>query len=159
MEWRINFRKKKGPRACKCNHPQLTHYSPDGHCVYPKCTCQAFKPKGNIKYNSERGRCQLEHAHDSGLEIKTCFDLQCLQRAGEIESFKPHKVLDLKGSSGATVATYEIDFVVEHPGGITEFIECKGDHLIREPAWRLKWALLQDQYKEDPKIRFRVIRG
>lgn len=156
--YRQNFRKSTSD--CKCNHPQVCHYTREGNCVYQKCDCKEFSPKGRPEYSTaKRGTCSYGHSHDSGLEIKACFDLHCLKSVGEIRDFKFHEVLDLPGPSGSTIATYEMDFTVFHPGEITEYVECKGDHLMREMGWRLKWALLQDKHKGDPKYKFRVIRG
>lgn len=142
---------------CKCNHPQVTHYTKEGNCVYPECKCILFSPKGKQEFQNKRATCNYKHSHDSGLEVKTCFDLHCLLLAHEIKSFSGHKNLDLTGPSGAVVATYEIDFVVHHLDGTIEYLECKGRHLITLQPWPLKWALLQDKYKGNKKVRFRVV--
>lgn len=158
MRWRSG--KRQSPKTnCKCGHPEIAHYSPDGHCVVSGCGCAVFKPSGRLEYRNKRARCDLSHSHDSGTEIKTCFDLQVLRRSGDIRNFQFHELLDLPGPSGAIIATYEIDFTVYHNDGSIEFIECKGRHLEREMGWRLKWALLQDKHKGDPKYKFRVELG
>lgn len=99
----------------------------------------------------------MGHAHDSGLERKTCFDLNVLKVAGQIKEFRPHPVVDLIGPSGGKVGTYCVDFIIENTDGSTEFLECKGEHLIRDGLWRLKWALLQDRFKGNPLYKFRVV--
>lgn len=152
-------RKPKHETECTCSHPHVCHYTRDGHCVYQACDCKAFKAKGRPEYQQRRGTCQYGHSHDSGLEIKACFDLYCLKQTGEIQDFRFHSILDLPGPSGHIVATYEIDFTVNYPDDTIEFIECKGDHLAREMGWRIKWALLMDKHRGDPKYKFRVIRG
>lgn len=161
MAFRTGYRgTRKHETECRCGHPQVCHYTREGNCVYQACGCQAFKPKGRQEYaTAKRATCQYAHSHDSGLEIKECFDLHCQKLAGEIRDFQFHTVLDLLGPSGRKIATYEIDFVVHHHDGTTEYIECKGDHLAREMGWRLKWSLIQDLHYGDPKFKFRVVRG
>ncbi len=160
MTWRSGYRQKRKPTTCKCDHEQITHYTPQGNCVVPGCGCQEFRSKGNPKFsNIKRGRCQYNHSHDSGLETKTCFDLHLQKLSGAIKDFKFHEMADLPGPSGATVARYELDFTVDHNDGSKEIIECKGDHLAREQGWRIKWSLLQDKHKGDPNVTFRVVRG
>jgi|SRR5689334_9888581 len=159
---RTGFRRsfRKPEVDCRCGHPRICHYTKEGSCVYQKCDCKEFKGKGRPEYNRVRkATCSYGHAHDSGLEIKTCFDLHCLKAAGEIRDFEFHRTVDLPGPSGHVLATYETDFLVEYTDGSMEFIECKGDHLIREMGWRLKWALLQDKHRGDPKYRFRIVTG
>lgn len=157
--WRSGYRQKKIPSTCKCDHEKITHYTKDGHCVYPGCGCSEFKPKGRPEFQSKRSTCQYQHSHDSGLEVKACFDLHCQKIAGDIKDFRFHEILDLQGPSGRNLFTYEIDFTVEHHDGSIEYIETKGDHLSREMGWRMKWKLLQDKHDGDPKYKFRVIRG
>lgn len=160
MTWRSGYRHKKATSDCKCNHPQICHYTREGNCVFQACDCKEFKPKGRPEYaTAKRGQCQLGHSHDSGLEIKTCADFHILKQAREIKDFSFHNVIDLLGPSGNKISTYEIDFVVENTDGSIEYVECKGNHLARDMGWRLKWALLQDKHRGDPKYKFRVIRG
>lgn len=86
-------------------------------------------------------------------------DLHFQKLAGEIRVYRFHPVVDLPGPSGDVIATFEVDFEVELADGTIEYIECKGDHLAREMGFRLKWALLQDKHKGDPKYKFRIVRG
>lgn len=157
--WRSGYRQKRKPSECKCSHEQITHYTPSGSCVVPGCGCQEFRSKGNPKFQNKRASCQYGHSHDSGLEIKSCFDLHCQKLAGQIKDYSFHELLELPGPSGAIVATYEIDFTVKKTDGSIEYIECKGNHLAREQGWRIKWALLKDKHKGDPNVTFRIIRG
>jgi len=159
MTWRTGYRTGRILADCKCKHPQITHYTKQGNCVYSGCKCDKFKPSGRKEFKNKRAVCRQNHSHDSGLEIKTCADFQYLKAAGEIQDFKSHVVVDLLGPSKSVVATYETDFIVFHNDGSIEYIECKGDHLMKLQPWPLKWALLQDKHKGDPKYRFRVVRG
>jgi len=159
MTWKAGYRDKKKPSNCKCKHPQITHYTQQGNCIYPDCKCVQFKPGGRPEFRNERSYCKLNHSHDSNLETKTCLDFQYLKAAHEIRDFEYHKVLPLFGPSGKPVATYEIDFIVHHNDGITEYVECKGAHLMTMQPWPLKLALLQDAHRNDPKFTFRVIKG
>lgn len=160
--YRQTFKARKPNHAtpCKCDHEQVCHYTPDGHCIYQICGCTQFRPKGRPEYaTAKRGRCDHGHAHDSRLEVVTCADLTNLKKAGEIKEFQFHPLVRLLGPSGQPVATYEVDFKVEKNDGIIQFIECKGRHLEKDPAWRLKWALLNDLYRGDPGYEFQVILG
>lgn len=144
---------------CKCGHPHVTHYTKEGNCVYEKCECLLFSPKGKQEFQNKRARCEYNHSHDSGLEVKTCFDLHCLLLANEIKSYTGHETLQLTGPSGAVIATYEIDFVVHHLDGSVEYVECKGAHLQHEGQWPLKWKLLQDKHKGDKMVKLRLVIG
>lgn len=155
--FRRSFRKRTGD--CKCGHPPECHYTPEGYCVYQACECKMYESKGRQPFQNKRATCQYGHAHNSGTEIKACFDFHCEKVAGLIKDFQAEKVVTLIGPSGATVGTYKVDFIVQHLDGTTEFVEAKGDHIRNLPPWPLKWALLQDKHKGDPLIKFRVIRG
>lgn len=160
MTWKSGYRVRKAPSNCKCGHPQITHYSKEGNCVFPGCGCQELRAKGRPEFaNVKRGKCQYNHAHDSGLEIKTCFDFHLQKLSGEIKDFSAQVFVDLPGPSGAIVARYKVDFRIDHNDGSIEYVETKGDHLMRLQPWPLKWALIQDKHKGDLKYRFRVIRG
>ena len=161
MVFRSGWRRKpKHETECVCGHTHVCHYTREGNCLYQKCTCAGFKSKGRQEYaTAKRGTCQYNHSHDSGLEIKECFDLHVRKQAGEIKDFRFHQVVDLPGPSGRVVARYEVDFTVENSDGSTEWVECKGDHLAREMGWRIKWALLQDKFYGDPLHTFRIRRG
>lgn len=150
---------KKAETDCKCGHPHVCHYTKEGHCVYQACECKAFDPKGRQPFQNERARCEYGHAHNSGLEIKECFSLHCQKLAGKIKDYRAEVLTDLTGPSGAVVARYKVDFVVEHLDGTTEFVEAKGGHIRHLPPWPLKWALLQDKHRGDPLYRFRVVEG
>lgn len=158
---RTGFRRSFRQRQvdCKCGHPSICHYTKEGHCVYQACECKKYESAGRQLFPNQRSRCQYGHSHDSGLEIKVCADLHYERLANKIRSFDAQKVLELTGPSGATVAHYKVDFVVNHLDGSTEFVECKGDHIARLGAWPVKWALLQDMHTGDPMFKFRVVRG
>ena len=149
----------RGSVNCKCGHPQMTHYTKNGDCVYDPCDCTSFRTAGRTPFQNKRAVCQYGHSHNSGLEIKTCFDLHLRRLAGDIRTFDAEKNVNLLGPSGAVVATYKVDFIVEHLDGVTEYIETKGAHLLRMQPWPLKWALLQDKHKGDSNFRFTVITG
>ena len=143
---------------CECDHPHIAHYTKDGHCVFPGCGCSTFRPAGRPEFSNKKAECRYGHAHNSGLEIKICFDLHCLLVAKEIKKYEAEKVVDLWGPSGHTIAAYKVDFIVEHLDGVTEFIEAKGAHLMTKQPWPLKWSLLQDKHRGDPKFKFTVVK-
>ncbi len=159
MTWRSGYRQKRKPTTCKCDHEQITHYTKRGNCIVPGCGCQAFRSKGRAPFTNKRAECLLHHHHDSGLEIKVCADLQYQKLAGEIKDFQSQKVIELIGPSGSVVANYKVDFMVTRKDGSIEFIEAKGEHIRNLQPWPLKWKLLQDKYKGDQNVTFRVIRG
>lgn len=144
---------------CRCGHTRECHYTKEGTCVYQSCECQEFHPKGRPEFNSKRSRCEYGHAHDSGLEIRTCGELHLRKLARDIKDFNAQVRLELKGPSGKTIAHYKVDFVVEHNDGTIEYLECKGSHLTQTGQWPLKWALLEDMYEGNPKVKLRVIQG
>ncbi len=158
MTWTIGRQKNvKSQRICKCDHPNLAHYTKEGSCVFGGCGCKEYRPKGRLEYQNKRARCEYGHHHDSGTETKACFDFHCQLLANEIKSYTGHQNLELIGPSGAVIGHYAIDFVVTHLDDSIEFIECKGRHLQNDGSWRLKWALLQDKYKGYKDYKFRVI--
>lgn len=142
---------------CKCEHPAVAHYRQDGSCVFPGCGCKGFKSTGS-KHGNTYQKCNQGHSHDSGLESRVCGELEYRRKAKEIAAFDFHPVIRLPGPSGAIVATYEVDFTVTYPGTppVLEYVEAKGRHLLRDGAWRIKWALLQDMHKGNPWVKFRV---
>lgn len=152
------YRRRDGHEAsCRCDHPQVAHYSASGGCVFPGCGCQGYRSKGREEYaTAKRATCNYGHAHDSTLEVKECFDLHLSKQAHAIRSFEFHPVVDLPGPSGRIVARYEVDFRVDHVDGSIEWVECKGRHLASDPGWRLKWSLLQDKYYGDHRHKFRL---
>lgn len=156
--FRRSFKRREGGAVpCKCDDPHITHYTKDGHCVVPGCGCTEFRPKGRPEFsNIKRAKCEYQHDHKSGLEIKECADLHYLRLAKQIKDFKYEPCIDLPGPSGHIVATYKVDFEVAHLDGSTEFVECKGGHLENDKSWRIKWALLQDKHYRDRKYKFRV---
>lgn len=153
-----NFRTGKNV-PCKCSHPPLTHYTKSGECVVPGCGCREYHTVGRQKMQSKRARCEFGHSHDSGTEIKVCFELYQRKLAGDIKDYQAQKVLDLIGPSGKIVAHYKVDFVVDHHDGSTEYVEAKGAHLMNEGQWPLKWALLQDMHRGNPMIKFELVVG
>lgn len=157
----ISPRPEKRPCVCsdaKYTHVEMAHWSNDGHCVMPGCPCVKFKPKGRQEFTNNRERCD-EHSHNSGLEIRECAELKFRKKAGDIKGYEAEVVIPLIGPSGARIASYKVDFIVHHNDGSTEFRECKGAHLMSKQPWPLKWALLQDMYKQDRRFRFSVVKG
>lgn len=160
MAFRLN--KARLPRViwCLCGHQEITHWVRNRSCVVPGCDCKGFKSKGKPEYRHiKKAGCEYGHSHNSGLELKICFDLHCLLQAGEIKDYEAEKPIRLLGFSGNCVGTYKIDFFVTNNDGTFEYIEGKGKHLMADPAWRLKWKLLQDMHFNDFKYKFRVIEG
>jgi hypothetical protein len=148
---------RKSTSDCACGHPQMCHYTKDGSCIYQPCECKEFKSAKRALFHNRRARCEYGHSHDSGEEIKVCFELYLQKKEGQIQDYVAQKTVDLLGPSGAVVGTYKVDFIVYHLDGSVEFVEAKGRHLLALPPWPLKWALLQDKHRGDPKYKFRVV--
>lgn len=105
------------------------------------------------KYGAKRTECLSGHWHNSGLEARVCDELRLRGIAGEIHGYEIEKTIRLE-LEGVKLGTYRVDFVVEHLNGSLEFVEAKG---IPLPAWKMKWAILQAMYKNDPRTQFRVV--
>lgn len=148
---------KKTASICKCNHGAIAHYTNDGHCIYPDCGCLEFKTKGRPEFTGERGACNYKHAHNSKAEIAECFQLHCMLLAKEIKSFTAEQSEELLGPSGTVLRKYRVDFRIEHNDGRVEFREVKGAHLHNYGEWPLKWDLLQDKHRGDPKYFFTLV--
>jgi len=56
---------------------------------------------------------------------------------------------------GCYLGTTRVDFVVDHHDGSTEFVEAKG---IEFQKWKRDWKILQHMHRDDPNIRFRVVK-
>ena len=78
---------------------------------------------------------------DSKFEAQQAFELDMMQKAGEIIKWEAHKRLPLI-VNGYVVCDYEIDFIA-YRDGETEYIETKG---YPTPVWRLKWKLFEALY-------------
>lgn len=79
--------------------------------------------------------------YDSKFEAQQAYELDMLQKAGEIIKWEKHVRLPLIVNN-YIVCEYEIDFIV-YRDGETEYVECKGYPM---PVWRLKWKLFEALY-------------
>lgn len=154
----VHFKRRQTDRpACKCSHEQITHYTKEGNCIVPGCGCLMFRSSGRQEFTTaRRAHCELGHSHDSGLEIKECWDLTIQKKSGTIKDFSFHPLVELLGPSGHVISTYEVDFRVDHNDGSTEWVECKGQHLAKQGQWPLKWKLLMDMHHGDKTQKFRI---
>jgi DNA-binding sugar fermentation-stimulating protein len=56
---------------------------------------------------------------------------------------------------GVKLGTYRVDFIVDENDGTITYVEAKG---IPFPLWKQKWAILQGMHKDDPLVKFQVVR-
>lgn len=52
--------------------------------------------------------------------------------------------------------SYYVDFKVEHNDGVIEFVEVKG---LKSKDFKMKWALMEAVYGNDPAYQLTIIRG
>lgn len=86
--------------------------------------------------------------YDSMREASEAMLLTQLVKDKEIKGFDTHVGLDLYGKNGSKICTYKVDFAVYHNDGSTEYREVKAK-ITQTSAWRIKWKLLEDNYKEE----------
>ena len=84
---------------------------------------------------------------DSKREASKAWELDQLLKAKEIKGWSKQHKIELYGLNGGKICTYKIDFAVETNDGTLELIEIKSK-ATATPYWRLKWKLLEDNYKE-----------
>ena len=107
------------------------------------------------KYNATRTECAAGHWHRSKLEARVCSELHFQKIAGEIADYEKEKHVRLV-LDGCYIGTCIPDFYVHHNDGSFEFVEAKGMELSK---WRKDWKILQHMYKDDPNVKFRVVKG
>jgi hypothetical protein len=94
------------------------------------------------------------HKYDSKFEAQYAAELALRKKAGDIKDWHAHESIDLR-VNGHLVATYKIDFVVEHNDGSTEYVETKG---FETADWRLKWKLFEALYSGIPGVYLTVVK-
>ena len=88
------------------------------------------------------------------LEGRVCDELRLRKIAGDMKDYRREVTLHLE-LDGCKLGTYRVDFVVEENDGCTTFVEAKG---IAFPLWKQKWAILQTMHKDNPLMKFLVVR-
>jgi len=90
--------------------------------------------------------------YDSKFEAGYAQELTARKKAGEILGFKTHVKIPLI-VNGYTVCDYYIDFIVDYPDGMKEFVETKG---YPTEVWKLKWKLFEALMENIPNTRLVV---
>lgn len=130
-----------------------------GKSVQVQCTTCGYKPSGNSsKYGNIKTTIH-DIKFDSKLESVCYLSIVELLKTKQITKFDRQFVFTLM--PGATTIqgnklrpiTYHADFVIHRPTGIREVIDAKGK---QTEEFRIKWKLLQYQFKDDPTIKFRL---
>lgn len=101
-----------------------------------------YHAKSSI-YNDTYYHSKLEAAYAQELDLRL--------KAKDIKGWRRQERIPLV-VNGIKVATYIIDFVIEHNDGEEEYVECKG---YETDIFRLKWKLFEALY---PDIRKTIIK-
>ena len=103
------------------------------------------------KYNNYYST-KKQGKNDSKFEAGKAQELELLKKAKEIKDFREQEKIELIVNN-YLVATYKIDFTVEHNDGTIEYIECKG---YPTPQWKLKWKLFEALYGDKPGVKLTI---
>lgn len=109
---------------------------------------QIYKPFSNAKkqvYNGQR--------FDSGFEARQAQELDLRLKAKEIKSWEAHKRIPLIVND-FHIGDYEIDFVVHHHDGTTEYIETKGR---KTEVWSWKWKIFEAMNHGKPNVKMTLV--
>lgn len=111
----------------------------------------------NFNYYNSNSKSQTYHgrSYHSRAEALYAAYLDTLLENDEIKSWTPQKRIELFGENGTHICNYYIDFVVEHDGDVTEFVEIKG---FETNIWRIKWKLFNDKYGKNCKYKITLIK-
>jgi hypothetical protein len=148
------FRVWRPKPKCECAHVQELHLV-GGPCNVSWCVCRRFKLKRWPSKEHPKGHNYGGRKFDSGLEALKAADLDQMKRCGEIVDWTSHKEMPLL-VNGHKIRSYIVDFVVEHPGGRTEYIETKG-------VWTREAQMKRDHFiaqyvRGNPNVSYRVVR-
>ena len=86
--------------------------------------------------------------NDSKFEAGVAQSLELRKKAGDILDYQEQVKIPLI-VNGFLVCNYYIDFVIQHVGGETEYLEAKG---FSTPVWKLKWKLFEALYDKPGNI-------
>lgn len=95
------------------------------------------------------------YTYASRREATKAWELDQLKKNWKIKDWKRQVKIPLYGENKTHICDYRVDFLVTHNGGIMEFIEVKSP-ITATPAWKMKWKLLEDKYKNDTCYIFTV---
>ena len=107
-----------------------------------------------FKYSNAKKQVYNGHRYDSGFEANHARELDLRLKAKEIKSWEAHKRLPLIVNN-CHIGDYEIDFVVYHHDGTTEYIETKGRV---DRTWALKWKILEAMNHNDPNVTMTLVK-
>lgn len=95
------------------------------------------------KYNNVK-----THGFDSKKEFNRYQELLLLEKAKEISDIKTQEKFVLYGKGGSKICTYKADFVYIEKDGTIVIEDVKSKATVT-PVFRIKWKLLEDNYKDD----------
>lgn len=147
------FRSREPKSICKCGHDKYVHVGHDKNCL-AECGCLEYVQKKRTKYNATREEIGGT-TYDSKLEGRYAQDLMMKKLCGDIKDFKSHVNMPLV-VEGKKICDYEVDFVVQHNDGSTEYVEVKGMFL---PVGKFKWRLFEALYGNDKNVSLTLVRS
>ena len=87
--------------------------------------------------------------YDSHKEANRGFELELLQKQGEISELSKQTKIDLFGQNGTKVCYYKADFTYYDKDGAWVIEDVKSKFTAHFSTFRLKWKLVEDKYKEE----------
>lgn len=87
-------------------------------------------------------RTAKQGKNDSRFEAGLALELTQQKKDGKIVDFQEQVKIPLE-INGFHICNYYIDFVIQHVGGETEYLEAKG---FATEVWKLKWKLFEALY-------------
>ena len=91
---------------------------------------------------------------DSQFEADYARELDLRVKAKDILKYERQVKIPLV-VNGYLITNYYIDFILYHPGGTVEYVECKG---YATKSWRLKWKLFEALYSGKEGVKLTVIK-
>lgn len=100
------------------------------------------------KYHSRRTEYNGT-TYDSAAEARLAMSIDAMFKAGELQAITRQVSYPLFGKNGSKICVHRVDFVLWFKDGHKEIWEQKG-YATRD--WKLKYALMRDNYPELPYV-------
>lgn len=86
--------------------------------------------------------------YDSMKEANRGFELELLEKAGEISELKKQTKIELFGENMGKICVYKADFTYYDKDGAWIIEDVKSSFTASMPVFRIKWKLVEDKYRE-----------
>lgn len=106
------------------------------------------------KYGNKKTECLKGHKHDSKFEAGVCDELRIREIAGDIKSYETQVTVRLFMEK-IYMGSQRVDFLVHHFDGTKEYLEAKG---LAMQKWKRDWAIMQHMFRNNPLVKFTVVR-